>query len=64
MTKEEFKNRMFEKLVERKEFKEEEKELFMKEYASLEGEFGLFLEIVNEQVEKKKKTSTKKKKNK
>jgi hypothetical protein len=46
---------MFEKLVERKEFKEEEKELFMKEFGQFAGEFGLFLEIVNEEVEKAKK---------
>jgi hypothetical protein len=48
MTKDEFKEKMFAKLVERKEFKEEEKKLFMKEYDELEKEFGLFLEIVNE----------------
>lgn len=48
MTKQEFKEKMFAKLVERKEFKEEEKRLFMKEYDELENEFGLFLEIVNE----------------
>lgn len=61
MKKEEFKQRMFEKLVERKEFKEEEIELFMKEYESVANEFGLFLEIVNEEVEKAKPKRKKKK---
>ena len=52
MTEEDFKNKMFEKLVERKEFKEEERELFMREYNQLSSEFGLFLEIVNEETAK------------
>ena len=51
MTKNEFKEKMFAKLVERNEFKEEERSLFMKEYETLQNEFGLFLEIVNEREE-------------
>ena len=52
MTEENFKTRMFEKLIERKIYKEDEKALFEKEYVSLKDEFALFLEIVNEEVEK------------
>lgn len=51
MDKTEFKDKMFAKLVERKEFKEEEKKIFDKEYDILENEFGLFLEILNEHLE-------------
>lgn len=52
MTKQEFKDKMFAKLVERKEFKEEEKKIFDKEYDILENEFGLFLEILNNEVDR------------
>ena len=64
MKESEFKEEMFKKLVARKIYKDEERKLFDKEYEQLKDEFGLFLEIVNEQVEKEKKISTKKKKSK
>jgi hypothetical protein len=54
MKESEFKEEMFKKLVSRKIYKDEERKLFEREYEQLKDEFGLFLEILNEHLEKEK----------